>query len=188
MKEATVRKLQNWGSTHRMKGYTHVYTGNGKGKTTAALGLAIRAAGAGLQVFVAQFLKGRLYSESKTLDRLADQITVEQFGLPHFVKGKPAAADIEAARRGLARVKSAIQSKRFDMIILDEGNVAVTCGLITKQDLLDLIAFKPESMELVITGRGALPEIINKADLVTEMKEIKHYYDKGVNARIGIEE
>ncbi|KPK36311.1 MAG: cob(I)yrinic acid a,c-diamide adenosyltransferase [Nitrospira bacterium SG8_35_1] len=170
-----------------MKGYIHIYTGNGKGKTTAALGLAIRAAGAGLRVLFAQFIKGRLYSELNALSRFSDQIKVEQFGLPHFIHGKPAGPDIEAARRGLESVKSSMLSGSFDMIIIDEGNVAVTFGLISKQDLLNLIAMKPENLELVITGRGALPEIIAKADLVTEMKDIKHYYDKGVDARVGIE-
>ncbi|MFC1826852.1 cob(I)yrinic acid a,c-diamide adenosyltransferase [Thermodesulfobacteriota bacterium] len=170
-----------------MKGYIHIYTGNGKGKTTAALGLAIRAAGAGLQVLFAQFIKGRLYSELKALSRFSDHITVEQFGQPHFIHGEPSEADIEAARNGLERVKFSMLSGIFDMIIIDEGNVAVTCGLISKQDILDLIAMKPENQELVITGRGALSEIIDKADLVTEMKDIKHYYDKGVDARVGIE-
>jgi cob(I)alamin adenosyltransferase len=170
-----------------MKGYVHIYTGDGKGKTTAALGLAIRAAGAGLQVFLAQFIKGRQYSELKTLSRLSDQISVEQFGLPRFINGKPSVPDIEAARYGLERVKSSMLSGRFDMVIVDEGNVAVTYGLLSKQDLLDLIAMKPENLELVITGRGALPEIIDKADLVTEMKAVKHYFNKGVDARVGIE-
>ena len=170
-----------------MKGYIHIYTGDGKGKTTAALGLAVRAAGAGLQVFLGQFVKGRKYSELNTLSRLSDQITVEQFGQAHFIYGKPSVADIEAARNGLKRVKSIMLSGRFDMIIIDEGNVAVTNELISKQDLLDLIAMKPENLELIITGRGALPEIIDKADLVTEMKAVKHYYDKGITARVGIE-
>jgi cob(I)alamin adenosyltransferase len=155
-----------------MKGYVHIYTGNGKGKTTAALGLAIRAAGAGLNVFLAQFIKGKQYSELNALKRLADLITVEQFGLPRFINGKPSEPDIEAARYGLERVKSSMLSGRFDMIIIDEGNVAVTYGLLSKQDLLDLIGMKPENLELIITGRDALPEIIDKADLVTEMKAI----------------
>jgi cob(I)alamin adenosyltransferase len=170
-----------------MKGYIHIYTGNGKGKTTAALGLAIRAAGAGLKVFMAQFIKGRQYSELNSLSRLSDLITVEQYGLPQFLNGKPSVSDIEAARDGFERVKSSMLSGRFDVIIVDEGNVAVTYGLISKQDLLDLIAMKPETLELVITGRDALPEVIDKADLVTEMKAVKHYFNKGVNARIGIE-
>jgi len=170
-----------------MKGYIHIYTGDGKGKTTAALGLAIRAAGAGLHVFLAQFIKGKQYSELNSLKRLSDLITVEQFGLPRFINGKPSVPDMEAARYGLEMLKSSMLSGRFDVIIVDEGNVAVTYGLLTKQDLLDLIAMKPESLELVITGRGALPEIIDKADLVTEMKAVKHYYKNGVNARVGIE-
>ena len=170
-----------------MKGYTHIYTGDGKGKTTAALGLAIRAAGAGLQVFLAQFVKGKQYSELNALKRLADLITVEQYGLPRFINGKPSEPDVEAAHYGLEKLKSSMLSGRFDLIIIDEGNVAVTYGLLSKQDLLDLIAMKPESLELVITGRGALPEIIDKADIVTEMKAVKHYYDNGVNARVGIE-
>ena len=170
-----------------MKGYTHIYTGDGKGKTTAALGLAIRAAGAGLQVFLAQFVKGKQYSELNALKRLADLITVEQYGLPRFINGKPSEPDVEAAHYGLEKLKSSMLSGRFDLIIIDEGNVAVTYGLLSKQDLLDLIAMKPESLELVITGRGALPEIIDKADLVTEMKAVKHYYDNGVDARVGIE-
>ena len=170
-----------------MKGYTHIYTGDGKGKTTAALGLAVRAAGAGLQVFLAQFIKGKQYSELNALKRLADLITVEQYGLPRFINGKPSEPDVEAAHYGLEKLKSSMLSGRFDLIIIDEGNVAVTYGLLSKQDLLDLIAMKPESLELVITGRGALPEIIDKADIVTEMKAVKHYYDNGVNARVGIE-
>ncbi|MDX2434337.1 MAG: cob(I)yrinic acid a,c-diamide adenosyltransferase [Desulfobacterales bacterium] len=170
-----------------MKGYIHIYTGDGKGKTTAALGLAIRAAGAGLQVFLAQFIKGKQYSELNSLKRLSDLITVEQFGLPRFINGKPSSPDMEAARYGLEMLKSSMLSGKFDVIIVDEGNVAVTYGLLSKQDLLDLIAMKPESLELVITGRGALPEIIDKADLVTEMKAVKHYYDNGVDARVGIE-
>ena len=149
--------------------------------------MALRAAGAGLKVFVAQFIKGRQYSELNALGKLSDQITVEQFGLPRFINGKPSVPDIEAAKYGLERVKSSIRSGRFDMIIVDEGNVAVTYGLISKQDLLDIMTMKPDNMELVITGRGALPEIIDRADLVTEMKAVKHYYDRGVDARVGIE-
>jgi cob(I)alamin adenosyltransferase len=112
---------------------------------------------------------------------------VEQYGLPRFINGKPSEPDVEAAHYGLEKLKSSMLSGRFDLIIIDEGNVAVTYGLLSKQDLLDLIAMKPESLELVITGRGALPEIIDKADIVTEMKAVKHYYDKGIGARVGIE-
>jgi len=170
-----------------MKGYVQVYTGNGKGKTTAALGLTIRAAGAGLKVFIVQFMKMGDYSEIKALERFSDLITVEQYGLGRFIKGKPSAEDIEAARKGLEKLKSIIAAGKHDVVVIEEGNVAVMCGLFSAQELLDVIELKSENMEIVITGRGATPEIIKKADLVTEMKEIKHYFQKGVKARIGIE-
>jgi cob(I)alamin adenosyltransferase len=144
-----------------MKGYTQVYTGNGKGKTTAALGLAIRAAGAGLKVFIAQFIKLGDFSE---------------------IKG-----DFEAARKGLDKVKTIIFSDAYNVIILEEANVAVKHNLFSVQELIHLIVNKPPDLELVITGRGASPQVIEQADLVTEMKLIKHYYQKGVGARIGIE-
>jgi len=170
-----------------MKGYIHVYTGNGKGKTTAALGLSIRAAGAGLRVFIVQFLKKGDYSEIKALERFSDLITIEQYGLGRFIKGKPSPEDIEAGKKGLDRIKSIIEAGEHDVVIIEEGNVAVICGLFSAQDLLTVIEKKPDNMEIVITGRGAASAIIEKADLVTEMKEIKHYYQKGVKARIGIE-
>ena len=170
-----------------MKGYVQVYTGNGKGKTTAALGLSIRAAGAGLKVFIAQFLKAGDYSEIKALKKFSGLITVEQYGLGRFVKGKPAPEDIKAGKEGLARIKSIIAAGEYDLVIIEEGNVAVMCGLFSVEDLLDIIDSKPDGMELVITGRGAASRIIEKADLVTEMKEIKHYFKKGVKARFGIE-
>jgi len=170
-----------------MKGYIQVYTGNGKGKTTAALGLSIRAAGAGLKVFIVQFLKMGDYSEIKALERFSDLITIEQYGLGRFIKGNPSPEDIEAGRQGLERLKSIIAAGEHDVVVIEEGNVAVMCGLFSTKDLMDVIELKPDSMEIVITGRGAAPEIIEKADLVTEMKEIKHYYQKGAKARVGIE-
>lgn len=170
-----------------MKGYVQVYTGNGKGKTTAALGLSIRAAGAGLKVFIAQFIKMGEYSEIKALKKFAGQITVEQFGLGRFIKDNPSVEDIEAASKGLEKVKTILLSGEHQVIILEEANVAVKIGLFSVQDLLDIIASKPENVELVITGRGADSRIIEKADLVTEMKEIKHYFQKGVAGRVGIE-
>lgn len=170
-----------------MKGNIQVYTGNGKGKTTAALGLSIRAAGAGLKIFIVQFLKMGNYSEIKALEKFSDLITLEQYGLGRFVSGKPSPEDIEAGRKGLERIKSIIEAGKHDVVIIEEGNVAVKYGLFSTQDLLEVIELKPENMEIVITGRDAPPEIIKKADLVTEMKEIKHYYLKGVEARIGIE-
>lgn len=170
-----------------MKGYVHIYTGNGKGKTTAALGLAIRAAGAGHKVFIAQFIKMGEFSEIKALKRFSDLITVEQFGLGRFVKGRPSPEDIEAAQKGLAKIKSILSSGEYQIVIMEEANVAAKLELFSVQDLLDIISVKPKEIELVITGRGADPRIIEKADLVTEMKEIKHYYQKGVPARVGIE-
>ena len=170
-----------------MNGYVQVYTGNGKGKTTAAIGLAVRAAGAGLNVFIAQFIKMGEYSEIKSLKRFSDRITISQYGLGTFIKGKPSEEDLEAARKGLLATKSALLSGKYDMVILEEGNVAVSIGLVSVHDVLDLIDMKPDHVEIVITGRDAPPEIIEKADLVTEMKDIKHYYSKGVAARTGIE-
>jgi cob(I)alamin adenosyltransferase len=164
-----------------------VYTGDGKGKTTAAIGLTFRAAGAGLKVYIAQFLKMGDYSEIKALKRFSDLITIEQFGLGHFTNGNPEQEDIDAAQAGLERVKRVMQSNTHDIMILEEANVAVKYGLISVQDLIHLIESKPTNMELVITGRGASPKIIERADLVTEMKAIKHYYKKGVKARVGIE-
>lgn len=171
----------------KKRGYTQVYTGNGKGKTTAAIGLAIRAAGAGLKVYIAQFIKMGDYSEIKALKRYSDLITVEQFGLGRFTDGKPAPEDIEAARKGLETVKSIMASDEYNIIIMEEANVAVMLGLFAVQDLLKIIIHKPYETELVITGRGASPRIIESADLVTEMKDIKHYYQIGVRARVGIE-
>ena len=170
-----------------MKGYVQVYTGNGKGKTTAALGLAVRAAGAGLKVFIIQFMKMGDYSEIKALKRFSDLITVEQYGLGRFVKGKPSPEDIEAGKKGLERARSVISAGEHDMLIIEEGNVATMCDLFSADDLLDIIDLKPDHMELIITGRGADQKILDRADLVTEMKEIKHYYQNGVQARVGIE-
>ncbi len=169
------------------KGYVQVYTGNGKGKTTASIGLAVRAAGAGLKVFIIQFMKMGDYSEIKALKRFSDLITIEQYGLGRFVKGKPSPEDIEAGKKGLERVRSIISANEHDMLIIEEGNVAAMCDLFSPDDLLDIIDLKPEHMELVITGRGADQKILDRADLVTEMREIKHYYQNGVQARVGIE-
>ncbi|MBF0202871.1 MAG: cob(I)yrinic acid a,c-diamide adenosyltransferase [Desulfamplus sp.] len=169
------------------KGYVQVYTGNGKGKTTASLGLAIRAAGAGLKVFIVQFLKQGDYSEIKALEKFKDQITVEQYGMGRFVKGRPSPEDIEAGRKGYNRLFNILEKGEHDLVIAEEANVALMCDLFSEQEMINLIDAKPEHIELVITGRGAPQSVIDKADLVTEMKEIKHYYKEGVAARIGIE-
>jgi cob(I)alamin adenosyltransferase len=178
--------MKNNPSGDMMKGYVQVYTGNGKGKTTAGLGLAVRGAGAGLKVFVGQFLKQGGYSEIKALSRF-DNITVEQFGMGRFVKGAPSEQEIAAARAGYERLCQILRANTHDLVIVDEGNVAVTCQLISEDELLALIDLKPDHVELVITGRGACQALVDRADLVTEMKDIKHYYQQGVKARKGIE-
>ena len=170
-----------------MKGYVHVYTGNGKGKTTAAIGLAIRAAGAGMRVYIAQFVKGMHYSELGALDRYADRITLKQYGRDCFIEKEPDQEDIQAARQGLEEVKGILASRDYQMVILDEANIATRYNLFSPDELIEVIRSKPESVELVITGRNADPKVVALADLVTEMKEIKHYYNRGVQARPGIE-
>jgi len=170
-----------------MKGYVQVYTGDGKGKTTAAMGLALRAAGAGLKVYIAQFVKGMKYSELDAISKLKDSITLKQYGRDCFIYRSPESEDIRAARDGLTEVKEKMISGEYQLIILDEANIATHYNLFSVADLLDFIREKPAEVELVITGRRADPEIIEAADLVTEMKEIKHYYQDGVEARKGIE-
>ncbi len=170
-----------------MRGYVHVYTGDGKGKTTAALGLAVRAAGAGLKVYIAQFIKMGDYSEIKALKRFSDLIMIEQYGLGRFLDKKPSKADIAIARKGLEVVRNVMASGKVDMVIMEEANVAANFGLFPVQEIVQLIVNKPKEIELVITGRSASSQVIEVADLVTEMKMIKHYYQKGVQARVGIE-
>jgi len=170
-----------------MKGYVQVYTGNGKGKTTAAFGLALRAAGASLRVYIAQFVKGMKYSELNTLAKLSDSITIKQYGRSCFIYRDPGKEDIKAAQEGLKEVREVMCSGKYQMIILDEANIATHYNLFSVEELLDFIQAKPEEVELIITGRMADPRIVEEADLVTEMKEIKHYYQKGVKARDGIE-
>ena len=164
----------------------HVYTGKGKGKTTAALGLALRAAGAGLKVYIGQFIKGKDYSELKALNMIKN-IKLEQFGRGCFIKGKPGQKDIALACRGLDKTKRIIAQGIYDLVILDEVNIALRLGLLTLEDISAIIKNTPAKTELVLTGRCAHPRIIKMADLVTEMKEIKHYYRKGIKARRGIE-
>ena len=170
-----------------MKGYIQVYTGNGKGKTTAAFGQALRAAGAGFRVFIAQFLKGSEYSEHKAMERLSDFITIKQYGRDCFINQEPTEKDIRAAKQGYDDVIEIIRSGDYQMVILDEANIAVYYNLFSAHDLVALIDMKPEDMELVITGRYADPMVLEKADLVTEMLEVKHYYHNGIGARKGIE-
>jgi cob(I)alamin adenosyltransferase len=169
------------------KGYVQVYTGNGKGKTTAALGLALRAAGAGLRVLIIQFMKQGIYSEHKALERFSDLIEVKQFGTGFVRTEKPSAAAVKKAQQGIDAARAAFAASHYNLIILEEINVAVHLGLISLNDLLSLIEGRPSSVELLLTGRYADKKIIAKADLVTEMREIKHYYNEGIKARKGIE-
>ncbi|MFW5851155.1 MAG: cob(I)yrinic acid a,c-diamide adenosyltransferase [Bacteroidota bacterium] len=170
-----------------MKGYVQIYTGNGKGKTTAALGLTMRAVGAGKKVFIGQFVKGMKYSEIQTLEARFPEVCVKQYGLRCFIREKPAQEDIDSAQAGLHEVKRIIEQGEYDVVILDELNIALHYKLFPIQEVLDIIAHKPEHVELVITGRYVQKELLDVADLVTEMKEIKHYYTQGVQGRKGIE-
>jgi cob(I)alamin adenosyltransferase len=169
------------------KGFIHVYTGPGKGKTTAALGLGMRAAGAGFKVHMIQFMKGRRYSELDAIEKLQN-FTFSQHGRDEFVsKEKPEQIDIDLAQKGFTHAKDIIKNTKYDMVILDEINVALDYNLIALDDVLKLIEEKPEKLELVLTGRDAHPELVKIADVVTEMLEIKHPYQDGVMARRGID-
>ncbi len=170
-------------------GLTIIHTGNGKGKTTAALGLSLRAWGEGLKVLILQFIKGGWkYGELKALAKFAPDITVKQCGEGFTRRGN---TDMEkhqqAAQKTIAEAKNEMVSGKWDMIILDEINYAVDFGLISENDVLDLIAQKPANLHLVMTGRNAKENVIAKANLVTEMKEIKHPYKEGIKAQKGIE-
>lgn len=169
-------------------GYVHVYTGDGKGKTTAALGLALRAAGASLRVLIAQFIKGKASSEHRSLHNLSGHVTVKLYGRGGFIQGEPSPEDVEAARQGLAEAREALASGQYDVVILDEANVATHVGLFSVDELLAAIEGRAEGVEVIVTGRNAHPRLIERADLVTEMREVKHYFAQGVQARRGIEE
>lgn len=170
-----------------MKGYVQVYTGNGKGKTTAALGLIVRACGAGLRPYLGQFIKKGDFSEIKTLKDRFPEVTVEQYGLGHFIKGEPTPEDMAAAADGLKKLRDAMLSGDYDIVVADEANSAVSAGLFSADNVLALIDEKPENVELVITGRDADQAVMDRADLVSEMRSVKHYMDDGVGSRPGIE-
>ncbi len=162
-----------------------VYTGRGKGKTTAALGLAIRAAGAGLKVYICQFVKGRNCSELNSLKKLKN-IKLEQFGSCCFIR-KINQNDLQYAKNGLIACSKAIKSGKYDLVILDEINIASKLKLLNSKDICALLKQTPKKTEIILTGRGASKEIMKCADLVSEIKEIKHYFHKGIKAREGIE-
>ncbi|MFH1577683.1 MAG: cob(I)yrinic acid a,c-diamide adenosyltransferase [Candidatus Omnitrophota bacterium] len=163
-----------------------VYTGEGKGKTTAAIGLALRAAGAGLRVYIGQFIKKGTFAEVKILKKIPN-IKIEQYGKGCLIRNKPCKTDIACASLGLKRAKQIILKGDFNLLILDEINVALYLGLLKLNQVIDLIKSIPKNTELVLTGRKAHPKIRKLADLVSEIKDIKHYYRKGTKARKGIE-
>ncbi len=170
-----------------MQGYIHVYTGDGKGKTTAALGLALRAAGAGLRVALIQFLKAGDYSQIKALRGVSPSIHVAQFGTGRFVRGRPSAEDRVKAAQGLEAARVALRGKEHDLVILDEINVAGALGLVDEDAVLTLLRQRAPHVEVVLTGRRAPEAWCEAADLVTLMQAQKHYFQKGVSARVGIE-
>ena len=168
------------------RGYIQVYTGNGKGKTTASFGLALRAAGAGKRVFIGQFVKGMHYSELDIIPKL-ETIEIRQYGRDCFIKKEPSESDIRCAKEGLAEMAEILKSGKYDVVIMDEANIALFYKLFSFEELKQAVCNRAEGVEVIITGRYAPQELIDMADLVTEMREIKHYYTKGVEARTGIE-
>ncbi len=171
------------------QGFVQIYTGNGKGKSTAAIGQAVRAAGFGLNTYIAQFMKEYSYNELISLKHLSEWISIEQFGGDEFVYKKelPNEEELAKAQKGLQTARKKMLSGEYDLIILDEAIVAIYFKLIRTEEILELIKIKPENVELILTGRYCSEELIELADLVTEMKEVKHYYQKGITSRRGIE-
>ena len=170
------------------QGRIQVYTGDGKGKTTCAFGLALRAVGQGFQVFFIQFLKGRDTGEIRAAARLAPELTLKGFGRPVLVNlENPGPEDLALAREGLDLARRVMAAGDHDLVILDEINVAMAYKLVPLEEVLDMVRRRPPHVEVVLTGRAAPPEIIEVADLVTEMVPRKHYWEAGVKARRGIE-
>lgn len=169
------------------RGLIQIYTGDGKGKTTAALGLALRALGAGLKVYLGQFIKKGEFSEIRALRRLEPDIVIRQYGSGRFIKDRPSPADIRNAKKRLADLIRVMRSGKYDVIIADEILCAGSCGLLSLNEVKRLLDKKPAGVELVLTGRNAPRQIINKADLVTEMRKVRHPFDRGLAARKGIE-
>ena len=172
------------------KGYIQVYTGNGKGKTTAALGLAFRAMGYGLRTYFGQFMKGQHYGELDAAKMVPEYITIEQYGKNTFtqIKDPPDTEDARIAKAGLARAREVMLSHKYDIIVLDEITTAHYFHLITIDEMLEMIVSKPDGVELILTGRYAPKKLIDAADLVTEMAEVKHYFQNGTISRDGIED
>jgi cob(I)alamin adenosyltransferase len=170
------------------QGLIQVYTGDGKGKTTCALGLALRAVGQGFKVYMVQFLKGRETGEMQAAARLAPDLTLRSFGRPGLVNLRsPAPADLNLARQALDLAETLINAGEHDLVILDEINLALTYNLIPLDEVLTMLRERPPWVEVVLTGRQAPPEVVALADLVTEMRPVKHYFEAGVKSRRGIE-
>lgn len=169
------------------QGYVQVYTGDGKGKTTAAVGLAMRAAAAGLRVYFCQFMKYGPTGELDAFRAFGENVEAVQFGTGDELSAPNAEADATAARRGLDTARHAMLSGAYDVMVLDEANMADSLGYFEPNALVDLALERPDGVELVVTGRSASPTLMAVADLVTEMREVKHYYAEGVLARRGIE-
>lgn len=170
-----------------VRGYVQVYTGDGKGKTTAALGLALRASGSGLRTYIGQFMKGQACGETRALAQ-HPHITLEQYGDVLCIRREEVTAEhLAQAQRGLAAARVAMLSGDYDLVVLDEVNVAIWFGVLPLEDVLALLEERPPQVELILTGRRAPQALIERADLVTEMRDVKHYYVQGVEARVGIE-
>lgn len=165
----------------------HVYTGNGKGKSTAAFGLAVRALGAGKKVFVAQFVKDMKYSECFLEEYFPEDIKIEQWGASCLLDREPTGEDYSRAKEGLERCVGVLQSGIYDVVVMDELNIALYLKLLTIDEVLEALKHRTDKHEVIITGRYAPSELIGIADLVTEMREVKHYYQKGVPNRRGID-
>jgi cob(I)alamin adenosyltransferase len=168
------------------KAYVQIYTGDGKGKSTAAFGAAARMAGRGGRVFIGRFMKGLTSGEFLASESIPG-IVYEDFGSDEFIVGTPSAGDISGAERGLRRISEALESGEYDMVVMDEVNDALLFDLVSLDAVLDVVGKRPERTELILTGRGASKKLMEAADLVTEMRAVKHYFDQGVMARPGIE-
>lgn len=173
-------------STNQQKGYVQIYTGNGKGKTTCSLGLSLRAICAGKKVYFGQFVKGMDYSELRAPNILPN-FKMKQYGRDGFIFNNPTDEDIKLAKEALKELKEILSSGEYDVVVMDEINIAIYYKLFSVEEVMDMLDKKAEHVEVIMTGRYANEKLIERADLVTEMKEIKHYYKQGVQARVGIE-
>ncbi|MHB8157783.1 MAG: cob(I)yrinic acid a,c-diamide adenosyltransferase [Desulfocucumaceae bacterium] len=171
------------------RGCLQVYTGNGKGKTTASLGLTLRSVGHGHKVFIIQFMKGSSsYGELTAAQKYLPGVTIEQYGLETFVsKENPSPEDVEKAQKGIVRAREIVSAGNHDLVILDEINVALDYSLVSLDQVMEIVNLRPAHVELVFTGRYAHPQIIEAADLVTEANLVKHPFYQGIEAREGIE-